>query len=87
MKKLVTGIVLVIMACLVAPSNTLAGKKAQTGDRDGTPDRERLEDGSCQDLTPQNSNLLIMAGKKARTGDRDGTPDRDRRRDGSCLKG
>jgi len=62
----------------------MAGKKAQTGDRDGTPNRDRLKDGSCQDLIQSNNDLLILAGKRAKTGDRDGTPDRDRRRDGSC---
>ena len=86
MKKVLAGIVFVLMACLIVPGVGLAGKKAQTGDRDGTPDQDRLRDGSCNDLIQPNSTWLLAAGKK--TGDQDGTPDQDRDqdrlRDGSC---
>lgn len=84
MKKIVMGVVFIAMACFILPGASFAGKKAQTGDRDGTPDRERLKDGSCQDLIQPNSSVLLVAGKRAQSGDRDGTPDRKRLKDKSC---
>ena len=72
----------VMFGMLAAPA--IAGKKAKTGDQDGTPDRDRARDGSCQDLIQPINDMVILAGKKAKTGDQDGTPDRDRARDGSC---
>ena len=87
MKKLITGIAFVLMVCLLVPGFSMAGKKAQTGDQDGTPDRDQLRDGSCRDLVTPPPVWLFAAGKK--TGDQDGTPDQDldRLKDGSCLNG
>jgi hypothetical protein len=84
MKKIFAGIAFLVMASLLVPGVGLAGKKAQDGDQDGTPDRDRLKDGSCNDLVQPNTTWLFVAGKKAKTGDQDGTPDRDRLKDGSC---
>lgn len=89
MKKTIITLFCVIAACCIFSTTGLAGQGAQSGDRDGTPDRDRLRDGSCQDLLQGDDDIFILVSSSQGTGDRDGTPDRDqdRLRDGSCPKG
>jgi len=71
-----------ILGMLAGP--VMAGTESKSGDQDGSPDRDRAKDGSCQELILANT-LLILAGTESKSGDQDGSPDRDRAKDGSCT--
>ncbi len=81
MKKVLTGFAISLLASLIISGAALAAGGAQTGDRDGTPDRDR--DDSCLESIENNSASQLFVRNGKGTGDRDGTPDRDR--DDSCL--
>ena len=72
------------LAMLASPAMAQHGKNIGDGTGDGTPDRDRLRDGSCLDLTGGVPGNLLAGHHGNRSGDRDGTPDRDRLKDGSC---
>lgn len=93
MKKMLAVFLMVFMAACFTPDSGFAksgnghgnGSHSgnQTGDQDGTgPDRDRLQDGSCDINIDGTTTLAANSRRGKRTGPQDGSGPR---RNGSCL--